>query len=430
MTVVDLAPSVVGLGGALAVAALAWRRAEWAVALVVLTVPLQGYARIGASSGGITWTQAWLWSFLASAALLWCSGQIRVRIDLVAVLAVAVVACYAVAIHPGMDDRLWANEVYRWSAATAFFLMARSLLVDREPLVPLMVATAIGAAWTGLVAVGQVVGDIGPASFERSGVSRAYASFGEPNPFGAYASASALALGVCALGCRRRRPPAFTAACSLGCATATVGLLLSQSRGAVAATGLVVAGALVVAGLHAGLRWRVVGVVALVAASLLVAPLLVDRLAGSSVSSEVSTGSWANKERAAHWGAAVAMVRETRGVGVGAGQFDRRFRESTPTWRFRIPRGHAHDAYLQVTSEAGLAGGLGYLALILAMVASLALRWGADRGATVVAAALVVTVGFAAHNLVDYLHVLNLPLVVVAWWAAALGQREGSDRSL
>lgn len=430
MDVTDVVLSVVGLVGALSVAVLTWRRPEWAVALVVATVPLQGYASIGGSGGAVTWTQAWLWSFLGAATLLWCSGQIRVRFDLVAVLATVVVACYALAIHPGMDEGLWRNEVYRWSAAMAFFLIARTLFAGRPTLLPLVVASAAGATWTGLVAVAQVVGDVGPATFERSGVSRAYASFGEPNPFGAYAATSVLALGVCVFKGGRRRSPAFTGVCIVGCGMATIGLLLSQSRGAIAATGLVVSGALLLAALHVGRRWRVVGAVITVAAGMMVAPRLVDVVASGSSPIEVSTGSWATQERAAHLGAALAMVRDTRGVGVGAGQFDRRYRESTPTWRFRIPRGHAHDAYLQVSAEAGLPAGLAYVSLIITVVATLARRLRAEPGSTVVASTLVITLGFAAHNLVDYLHVLNLPLVVVGWWAAALLQLEGSDRSL
>jgi len=293
---------------------------------------------------------------------------------------------------------------------------------------PLLLVTVIGAVWTGIVAILQVTGGIGPASFERSGRTRAYASFGEPNTFGAFAAGSLVVLVSILLFERRSLSSWNVAAAAVGCSFGAIGLALSQSRGALAATA-VVFGVVVLVKLS-GLpsippSARLAAVVLMTAVVLLAAPHAVAEVSRWDDDVEVTTESWADQERLAHWRAATRMIVDSDGMGVGAGQFDVRYRELTPTWRFRIPQGHAHNAYLQVAAEAGLVVLAAYVALLAAVVGGLVRRirrWGASL-ATV--AALMATAVFALHNLVDYLHVLNLPIILMAWWATALAQSEG-----
>ncbi len=65
---------------------------------------------------------------------------------------------------------------------------------------------------------------------------------------------------------------------------------------------------------------------------------------------------WAQEERSAHWGAAGAVVREHPVTGVGAGMFGTRYRELTPEWRFRVPRGQAHNGDSHMAAQAGIPG--------------------------------------------------------------------------
>ena len=79
---------------------------------------------------------------------------------------------------------------------------------------------------------------------------------------------------------------------------------------------------------------------------------------------QVTTSNFAAQERLAHWGGAWNMWLDSPWLGIGAGNFAERYREFTPTWRFRISRGHAHSAYLQAGAQAGVIGLVAYLTLL------------------------------------------------------------------
>lgn len=430
MSIWDLAVSAFGMAGAVGVGWLSRRSPEWAVALVVASVPLQALARIGTVEAGITWTQAWLWTFLAAGAFLFAVGAVRIRIDLTIMLLAIVVVCYIASRHAVVDERAWRNEVYRWSATFAFFVCARGMLRGHRSPAPLVAITAIGAVWTGIVTIIQVAADVGPASFERSGLTRAHATFGVPNTFGAFAAGCLIVLAACLMFDRGPHVRWWsTSWIAGGCAFAAVGLVLSQSRGAIAAGGAISA-VMVLVKLNGLTRVPPVVRVATASTIAVFALLVVTRVADGPGDGrrefEVTRASWANQERLAHWGAAAEMIADSHGLGIGAGQFDSRYRAATPTWRFRISQGHAHDAYLQVAAETGIVG-LGAYAGSIAMVLTGLLRCIRRYGATIApVGALALTGAFLVHNVVDYLHVLNLPIILVAWWAIAFGQSEGS----
>jgi O-antigen ligase len=216
---------------------------------------------------------------------------------------------------------------------------------------------------------------------------------------------------------------------TLGLALLFAALGLSLSRGAA----LGALAALLTLGLIrlATAPWslRVLAVAVGLLALLIVAQPVAQRLTTLDEPVQVMPGNFAEQERRAHWGAALRMLREQPVTGVGAGQFNLRYRELTPAWRFRIPRGHAHNAYLQVAAETGLAGLVGYLALLATVGWSIARRWRAGSASRpVLAAAAAVTAVWLAHGLVEYLHVLNLGLIIVAWWALAMPATQESHR--
>ena len=428
----DLLLSAIGVSGAAVIAWATWRSPAWAVALVVASVPLQAFARIGLEGSGVTWTQAWAWTFLGAGAMLFASGSIAIRFDLATLLLASVVVCYIVSRHAVVNDVVWQNEVYRWSLALAFFVLARATLRGHRLPSPLLNVTALGAIWTGIVAVIQVATASGPESFQRGGRPRAYATFGEPNTYGAFAAGSLVVLTAFLLFHRPARSRWSTVFQAVGCGSAVVGVVLSQSRGALAATAVVVAAmaALKLNALAVVPRTaRAIAAVAICLVPFLAAPDVARRIATSDTPVEVTGSSWAEQERTAHWSAATRMIVDSNGLGVGAGQFDQRYREFTPAWRFRIPQGHAHDAYLQVAAETGLLGGAAYAALFLSVAVSLRRRQRICALSGVAAVALAATGVFALHNLVDYLHVLNLPIILLAWWATALSEGDGMPAS-
>jgi O-antigen ligase len=126
------------------------------------------------------------------------------------------------------------------------------------------------------------------------------------------------------------------------------------------------------------------------------------------------------------------MAESSPLLGVGAGNFDARFREFTVVWRFRIPRGHAHNAYLQALAQAGIVGLVSYLALLLVVGQRIvrSVRQATDAVSRSLAVGVAaVTAAVAVHNLVDYLHVLSLGLQLSVVWAL-LGAASGKDRTI
>jgi len=211
---------------------------------------------------------------------------------------------------------------------------------------------------------------------------------------------------------------------------AMVGLLalvLSQSRGGWvgAAAGLVA-----VVWLSGGaMRWVAIFAAAAVLLLVTLTPTggrVSDRFAGDIFSLaddvQVTPANFAARERLAHWRAGLAMVRAHPVLGVGGGNFQGQFRDATSTWRFRISRGHAHNAYIQAAAQSGLLGLATYLTLWVTVGWRLARglrRAGDGPSRPLVVGAIGVSVAFSVHSIVDYLHVLSLGVQLSAVWAMA-----------
>jgi O-antigen ligase len=214
---------------------------------------------------------------------------------------------------------------------------------------------------------------------------------------------------------------------SVAAALGLVALFLTQSRGGW--LGMAV-GLAVVAWLLGGkVRWAAIGAGVASLALVAVTPVggqVTERLvAGVGLTSagvQVTPENFAVQERLAHWRAGLSMAQRYPLLGVGAGNFSDRFREFTPVWRFRISRGHAHNAYIQAAAQTGYVGLVAYVAFVVTVAAQLWRFWRAasdGAGRAMTAGAIGVSVAFAVHGAFDYLHVLSLPVQLVAAWALA-----------
>ena len=421
---------VLGLIG-LATGACAIWAPEWAVAAIVASVPVQ---RALEGPAGLTATKVVVMAGLAGWLLRCAVQRSPIVVDGIGaawlVYVVVLVASGAVA----RDLGAWAGEVYRWGVALAVYVMARQVIASGRDRLPIVGAMMAATAAMALLAFWQVATRAGPPSFSAGGITRAFGTFGEPNPFAGYLEMTVplfIALVVAdRAGASILRAGRWTMAGWAAVLMGTAALALTQSRGGILGFA---AGIAAVVWLSGG-RVRRIGLVAAPVAVVVVllTPLgtrIVQRIGPEAIASggeqQVTVANFASHERAAHGRAAIEMARRQPILGVGAGNFNERFREMTQVWRFRIPRGHAHNAYLQALAQAGVTGLVAYLALIGVVARTLWRRLreagdGASRA--LVVGAIGVTTAVAAHNLVEYLHVLSLGLQLAVVWALTTGQ--------
>jgi O-antigen ligase len=419
---VDATPlwtTLLGLSIACVIGWWAVQGVEWAPLLVIASVPIQRALLIGSGDRHLTYTQVWLAAFLAGALLCFVRGGIRLRIDLVTAVFGLLVGLLAMSIVAGPPIGAWSGEIYRWVTPLLFFVFARSYLGPasvRRFGITLSTTAAVCFGW----AMWQIIDATGPTSFERNGLMRVFGGFGEPNPFAAFLVFASLALAGIAWSQRCTRIGWIALGGSgLGIAAA----VLTQSRGGfvglAAGLGVFGLGALVLV----PRQWRVpsvalagVGGSAAIIAFVILAPWTVRHEA-------VTTANWAELEREAHWTAAWAMLKAHPWFGIGAGAFDDGFRQYTTDWRFRIPRGHAHNAYLQLAATAGIGAVVVYLALLAVVCRRLIQQTGNGAWSGIAIGTLAATTGLAFHGVFDYLHVLSLGLLFAGTWACALGVR-------
>ncbi len=327
------------------------------------------------------------------------------------------------------DRGAWWIEVYHWLNGFLVYLIASDSLRRERPAWMAVFATAIGLIGLSCYGFFQLMLHTGPPSFTVNGVTRAYATFGQPNPFAGYLDVTVPFVAALVGGWilrsgrsyRNARPSSMMVGLLVIALMAGLGIDgATQSRGGW--LGMVV-GLSAVVWLLGGLARLAGTVLALsLVAAVLVSPLgsrVGTRMSEGSVSieatSRVTVQNFAVRERLAHWNAGIRMALEHPWLGVGAGNFNANYRQSTTDWRFRIPRGHAHNAYIQAAAQTGFTGLLGYLALISAVGVRLWQRLRATKDSPLrpfVIGAVGVCLAFGVHSLVDYLHVHNLPALL------------------
>ncbi len=342
-----------------------------------------------------------------------------------------------------------AKEMLRWGELLLVFLAAGNLMTGKRAGIAVGCLLA-GAALEGLLGAYQFFRQAGPEGFVLFGrYMRAFGTFEQPNPYAGYLGLLA-PLGIALLlaafkDWRKAIHSAWERAAAwigtgIAASLALAGIVMSWSRGAW--IGVVASTAAVVA--LRGKKW---------AAALLAAAVLVALLAGGSAANllpasilerfadigayfrpfdvrtvEVNDANWAVVERMAHWQAGWAMFSDRPWLGVGFGNYEAVY----PAYAVGIwlePLGHAHNYYINIAAEAGLAGLAAYLIVMAAAFVQTgkALARSAGLRRAVCAGAIGMLVHLSIHNTVDnlYVHGMNMLVGMVLGIAWAVGEQTG-----
>lgn len=357
----------------------------------------------------------------------------------------------AISLLDAPSSTLGMKELVKW-VEVAVMMWIVSGLVARHGVRPVLALLLIAGASQALLGLYQFA--LQPDVPEHFAILdgrfyRAYGTFMQPNPFGAFVSWMALLAGGTLAGALMAwwqeghpRPGATTllwwAFLALCMALALGGLLASWSRGAWLAFAAA-AGAMV----FFLPRRRIVGVWLLGGAIVAFAALWQLGLLPPSVTSrltsfafaipsssrsavdvrglEYTDENFAVMERLAHWQAALEMARDEPWLGAGFGNYEAAYPDvALPNWPH--PLGHAHNYYLNLLAEVGAFGLAAYL-LLWAAIFALTLRAlrssGARRG--VALGLLGVWVALTVHNTLDKLYVNNLYLHLGAMLGMLIG---------
>ncbi|CAN5542227.1 O-antigen ligase family protein [soil metagenome] len=413
-------------------------RPDLALAAIALSVPVQRTLLLGYGDTTVTVTKVILWSTIIGWLLAVAKGKSKVVINRLILGAIGVTIGMVLSAWNASGVGLWAGETYRWVALVPVCMLAVASYQARWSPVPVLMATAFGTMFCFAAAVWQVAAEIGPPSFESRGLMRSTGPFGHPNQLALYFELTTpllIAVAVCVF---RSRPSGlfgeaarrWTPLWLLGAGCGTLGLLLSQSRGGSVGmvVGITAALLMINRDVRSSMRKAVyiTSLIVVAGSGALIQYLDSGALLSSNREVQVEPGNFAVEERLAHWAAGVEMARTNPILGVGAGNYDERFRESTINWRFRIGRGHAHNTYLHMLAQGGFVTYSAYLAFVMVIGSVLVaavrnakapLTVGIVAGATGVSAALL------AHGVFEYIHVLSLNLQMAIIWSlvAALG---------
>ncbi len=416
-----------------AVALLALVAPAMVVAGVVASIPVQSEVMLPFVRGELTVTQVMMFGLIAGwGVLFW---RRRIWLDSVVVGFLLVLAAYAVSFIAVDNPGLWFQESYRWAIAGVFYVICRSVMVDRRAVRWSVWAMLVGVAGVSLMSLYQLASGSGPQDFLAGGAIRVYGSFGTPNTLAAYMELTILFLLACLpLAWRRDGQFQFHTLEKWAIIGVTaVGMLvvgLTQSRGGWIGLGL----GLLVLWWQFPIRVKlvsfVVGVV-LIGGFLLTPPgqsqyerfmELQDEPAPAVTSGAVSVHQ-SSAGRGTLWNTAVLMIKDRPLTGIGAGEFDENYREYVPNWLDRFPRGQAHNVWLQMGAQAGVWGILAYAAWYAASTWSIITarrRTQTSAGFWLVTGVIAVFVAYTAHSLVDYLNVLSLGLQLSVLTAIAL----------
>lgn len=284
---------------------------------------------------------------------------------------------------------------------------------------------------------------------------RAFGSFGQPNPFGAFMGlVLPLALGA-AWGYlneawhKRRHSTWHTDAIlclfySLSALILLLGLLVSWSRGAWLGFGVV---GMVLLWLAPPRLWQ--GTLLLIAASILIGilwftgripPQIAQRITDFQQDFTgfqdvrgvvISDENYAVVERLAHWQSALDMAKSHPWLGVGFGNYEIAYPDfALINWPLAL--GHAHNYYLNLVAETGL---IGLAAYLLMWIGVLWMTWrllrqtqGIQRGLAL--GLMGAWIQISVHSLVDKLYVNNLFLHLgVMFGLLAILQTSGQQNS-
>lgn len=327
---------------------------------------------------------------------------------------------------------LAAKELAKWvEFAAILFVVANVVSHSNRPSQALIACLLLAGIAQAALGAYQFLTRSGPEFFAFGRFLRAYGTFEQPNPFGAYMGLSApLALALL-LHARAHEIPAWLKWLALGGLTAIgAGLVMSGSRGAWLGAGAALGIVTVVHGRRGQIVLLIVILLIALAGTVGGAALVPDqvieritgilpligglRTGGDVRSVEVTDANYANLERLAFWQAAADMWAEHPWLGVGIGNYQAAYPAySLPKWRMSL--GHAHNYYLNIAAETGLLGLCAYLVLWMMVIwklARTALCAPSAYTKALALGALGVVVHASVHNLVDNLWVHHMYLHV------------------
>jgi O-antigen ligase len=415
-------------------AALGFARPGIGLGLIAVTIPVQEAITLSIGPGAMTLTRLALLPFIFGWLIRWMRGQAAIKLTPPVVAWFLVVSALIVSFPAAADRAAWSEEVYRWAVAFALYAVACDTMKSARSCRPVIAGASSGVALRVGVAAWQIVTAAGPASFQANGLTRVYAFFGEPNPLAGYLEMTLpllVALSLPWILSGGRIDSLFgtrgMVALALLVVAGIVTLVLTQSRGGY----LGILASLLLVGSLSGRRARNLTLVSVVIVSVMVvgtppgrmaADRFVSSLTAIGGEEQVTVDNWSVQERIAHWKAGLHMLRDRPWVGVGAGNFNENYRENTEVWRFRIPRGHAHNNEIQMGAQSGYTGLIAYLVLLFSVGARIArgLRGQSPPTSRALAVgALGVLFAIVVHGQFDYLHGLSLSLAVALAFACA-----------
>jgi putative inorganic carbon (hco3(-)) transporter len=411
----------------------------WGLAGVLATIPVQDASMLPFVRGELTFTQVALFGFVLGWAVT--LSRHRIRVDSVVVGFLLVFAAYSISLVETDDMALWFGEMYRWAAAFAAFVVARSVLTSWSAVQAALYGTIAGVIGTGVHTLVQLVQRFSGDAPITLGNYRALGTFGTPNPLAAYIEFTVpvlLAVGLMGFSrdIRDRVGRAFWLLSLLASGLGLLTLGLTQSRGGY----IGIVAALLVVFL---ILPRRIQLVTLVAGSAVVIAFLLTPVGQSQV--ERFRDAWQSDDlpvrpvhggglgRESLWVAGIRMIDDKPMTGIGAGEYDYHYRQYVPEWVDRHPQGQAHNGWLHMGAQSGLPGIMAFTAWV---VASLAALWGAARRATdeigrlLAWGAFAVFLAFTVHGLVDYLNVLSLGIQLSAVTAMGLALSPEPLRSI
>lgn len=402
--------------------------------LLALAVPFAALREI--RLGGISLTAAD--ALVGLLLLAWCARRLARRefplwLTPLPLPFALFLAALALSISSATFPLLSLKEMAKWLEFIAVALFVANEMGEAHHTRRLLLLLVLAAGLEAALGWYQFLGQAGPKGFilfER--FLRAYGTFGQPNPYAGYLnSVLPVALGILTARWTGRAPGwGGWRGATLLLASLLMGgaVLFSFSRGGWLALGAAVALLLAFASRRTFILLLALAVLGLFLGLLGALNLLPAQVTGrlTAVTANfqlfdartalVTPANWSVVERMAVWQAAWSMYEERPLTGVGAGNFARLYPDyALRNWK--DPQAHAHNFYLNLLSETGVAGLGGFLVFWLALLAfagrTVALaRRSARRGdhygiaLGITAALLAITV----HNLFDHLFVHGMAI--------------------
>lgn len=329
----------------------------------------------------------------------------------------------------------WLSEWLKWIQIAVLVGLCLDISSGRtwERLIFILTIAGLGNA---LIGIYQYFGGSGALHLLINDVHfRAFGTFGQPNPFGAFMGIIAPLALAATIGyilrawSEYRKGGQFPGVyLSLGvfyglcAAVISVGLVFSYSRGAWLGFGLASFALIALAPRQLRTGLLLAAAISLIGVGLWLSGRLpasiVDRIRSATEETlaisdvrgvDITPANYALIERLAHWQAAIAMANAHPWIGIGFGNYEIVY----PIFRlinWEFPLGHAHNYYLNVLAETGMIGLSTYIALWASYFGiALRLKRHPDPLFRLTAGGLFASgLYIAVHSLTDNLYVNNM----------------------